>query len=220
MLDSQETKIYSGSMDGTIRTWDFKSGQLLQRWDVGSVVYCLDLDPLGSMMTAGLADSLVHQSLVPRPTVTTATTPVSKSGESEVNKDNEDQISTPASATSTSSIGGTKTVISLVSDDSGKKYDRKQQFTEHCSWPTVKYNPNIHKQIQVKGDDTGTSRGWLIAGNTQGKLFVFRSSDSEKIGEINEAEAVLCVEISRCGGYLVSIPQCLYIQNAVIRFRD
>ncbi|KAJ3215703.1 hypothetical protein HDU67_010414 [Dinochytrium kinnereticum] len=141
-LSADMTKVYTGSIDDTIRIWNMETGETLGVFTFPTHVYSLDLDPFSSIMTAGLKDSIVQKSLL-------------------------NGLHDPSEATD------------------------KPPFptVEGCSWPAIRYSRN---------------GGWYIGANTFGKVQMFRSLDSQKIGEISETDAVLCADVAGCGGFVVT----------------
>ncbi|KAJ3117513.1 hypothetical protein HDU96_006442 [Phlyctochytrium bullatum] len=142
-LSKDNQRIYSGSIDNTVRVWSLETGEPLEVFTFSSHVYSVDLDPLGLVLSAGLKDSIAHRPLHPP-----------------------SPNSTPLAAAPHQTVP-----------------------VEGCSWPTLRYH---------------RGGGWFAGANTMGRLQVFRASDGALCGEVAEGEAILCAEVSACGGWVVT----------------
>ncbi|KAJ3123693.1 hypothetical protein HK101_006300, partial [Irineochytrium annulatum] len=52
-------RLFTGSVDRSVRCWDVEAGVELHRWEFGAHVYSLDLDPVAPRLGVGLEDSVV-----------------------------------------------------------------------------------------------------------------------------------------------------------------
>ncbi|KAJ3096801.1 Cell division control protein 48 B [Phlyctochytrium planicorne] len=77
-LSKDGSKVFTGSIDNTIRVWDINTGNELEVYTFPSHIYSFDIDPIAKVLTAGLKDTIFQKSLTPEPNSTTNLTTIDR----------------------------------------------------------------------------------------------------------------------------------------------
>ena len=58
-ISADGTKLWTGGLDNTVRSWDLREGRQLQQHDFSSQIFCLGWCPTGDWLAVGMENSNV-----------------------------------------------------------------------------------------------------------------------------------------------------------------
>jgi len=67
-ISADGTKLWTGGLDNTVRSWDLREGRQLQQHDFSSQIFCLGYCPTGDWLSVGMESSNVE--VLTRPSLT------------------------------------------------------------------------------------------------------------------------------------------------------